>query len=305
MILRAIWLVVGVAGGNLCCGCCTLLRVGPRLLCATGRTRREPPRKRWGRRARTCSTSPTAGVPGGVGRRAGAVRPARRAGQLRRHHRAYQHPHRGRRSGGLRDGLPGEPDGACCTSQAVLPAMRERGYGRILHVASIAGKEGNAGMAAYSQGRADRLGEGDGKGIRRERRHGERARAGGDPNGDGGGDAGGAGPLHDRQDPDEALRRAGGGGRDDRRIVRPACSFTTGFTFDLERRPGGLLSTSASGVCRCPTLDQAAVDAVVGAVRLGERGGVRGGAQGHVGAGGELGLASPRRPRVPGRRRCR
>ncbi len=52
--------------------------------------------------------------------------------------------------------------GALHTSQAVLPAMRKRGYGRILHVASIAGKEGNTSMAAYSasEARADRLGGG-------------------------------------------------------------------------------------------------------------------------------------------------
>ena len=48
--------------------------------------------------------------------------------------------------------------GALHTSQAVLPAMRERGYGRILHVASIAGKEGNAGMAAYSASKAGLIG---------------------------------------------------------------------------------------------------------------------------------------------------
>ncbi len=44
--------------------------------------------------------------------------------------------------------------GSLITSQAVLPLMLERGYGRILHVASIAGKEGNAGMVAYSMSKA-------------------------------------------------------------------------------------------------------------------------------------------------------
>ncbi len=44
--------------------------------------------------------------------------------------------------------------GSLVTSQAVLPLMLERGYGRILHVASIAGKEGNAGMVAYSMSKA-------------------------------------------------------------------------------------------------------------------------------------------------------
>ena len=36
----------------------------------------------------------------------------------------------------------------------VLPIMRRQGYGRILNVASIAGKDGNAGMLAYSSSKA-------------------------------------------------------------------------------------------------------------------------------------------------------
>jgi 2-dehydro-3-deoxy-L-rhamnonate dehydrogenase (NAD+) len=48
--------------------------------------------------------------------------------------------------------------GALAVSQAVLPAMLERGYGRILHVASISGKDGNAGMAAYSATKAGLIG---------------------------------------------------------------------------------------------------------------------------------------------------
>jgi NAD(P)-dependent dehydrogenase (short-subunit alcohol dehydrogenase family) len=36
--------------------------------------------------------------------------------------------------------------------------MLERGYGRVLHVASIAGKEGNAGMLAYSSSKAAVIG---------------------------------------------------------------------------------------------------------------------------------------------------
>ena len=36
------------------------------------------------------------------------------------------------------------------TFQAVVPHMMQRNYGRVLHFASIAGKEGNAGMRAYS-----------------------------------------------------------------------------------------------------------------------------------------------------------
>ena len=36
--------------------------------------------------------------------------------------------------------------------------MMEQGYGRIVHVASIAGKEGNAGMVAYSASKAGLIG---------------------------------------------------------------------------------------------------------------------------------------------------
>jgi 3-oxoacyl-[acyl-carrier protein] reductase len=48
--------------------------------------------------------------------------------------------------------------GALIASQAVLPGMLARGYGRLLHVASIAGKEGNAGMLAYSTSKAGLIG---------------------------------------------------------------------------------------------------------------------------------------------------
>jgi 3-oxoacyl-[acyl-carrier protein] reductase len=40
----------------------------------------------------------------------------------------------------------------CC--RALVPSMRERNYGRIVNIASIAGKEGNANAAAYSAAKA-------------------------------------------------------------------------------------------------------------------------------------------------------
>lgn len=43
-------------------------------------------------------------------------------------------------------------------AKAVLPHMLQRNYGRILHIASIAGKEGNAGMLAYSSSKAAVIG---------------------------------------------------------------------------------------------------------------------------------------------------
>ncbi|HEV2319311.1 MAG TPA: SDR family NAD(P)-dependent oxidoreductase [Verrucomicrobiae bacterium] len=48
--------------------------------------------------------------------------------------------------------------GAFNTARAVIPAMLKQGYGRILHIASIAGKEGNAGMMAYSASKAAVIG---------------------------------------------------------------------------------------------------------------------------------------------------
>ena len=48
--------------------------------------------------------------------------------------------------------------GSFLTAKHVLPGMLKAGYGRILHIASIAGKEGNAGMLAYSSSKAAVIG---------------------------------------------------------------------------------------------------------------------------------------------------
>ena len=48
--------------------------------------------------------------------------------------------------------------GSFLTSKHVLPAMLKNKYGRILHIASIAGKDGNAGMLAYSASKAAVIG---------------------------------------------------------------------------------------------------------------------------------------------------
>ncbi len=48
--------------------------------------------------------------------------------------------------------------GSYHTSKHVLPLMLKNNYGRILHIASIAGKEGNAGMLAYSASKAAVIG---------------------------------------------------------------------------------------------------------------------------------------------------
>jgi 3-oxoacyl-[acyl-carrier protein] reductase len=48
--------------------------------------------------------------------------------------------------------------GSYFTAKHVLPVMLKNNYGRILHIASIAGKEGNAGMLAYSASKAAVIG---------------------------------------------------------------------------------------------------------------------------------------------------
>lgn len=48
--------------------------------------------------------------------------------------------------------------GALVVTQCAVPHMLEHGYGRIAHVASIAGKEGNPGMVAYSSTKAALIG---------------------------------------------------------------------------------------------------------------------------------------------------
>jgi len=48
--------------------------------------------------------------------------------------------------------------GSYLTSKYVIPLMLQQRYGRILHIASVAGKEGNAGMLAYSASKAAVIG---------------------------------------------------------------------------------------------------------------------------------------------------
>lgn len=48
--------------------------------------------------------------------------------------------------------------GSFYTSRYAIPFMLKNNYGRILHIASISGKEGNAGMLAYSASKAAVIG---------------------------------------------------------------------------------------------------------------------------------------------------
>ena len=49
-------------------------------------------------------------------------------------------------------------DGVFQVCRAVVPAMIERGWGRIVNIASIAGKEGNPNLSAYSASKAAVIG---------------------------------------------------------------------------------------------------------------------------------------------------
>jgi 2-dehydro-3-deoxy-L-rhamnonate dehydrogenase (NAD+) len=48
--------------------------------------------------------------------------------------------------------------GAFILSQCVIPKMLAASYGRVLHISSVAGKEGNAGMVSYSASKAGLIG---------------------------------------------------------------------------------------------------------------------------------------------------
>ena len=48
--------------------------------------------------------------------------------------------------------------GAIWLTQAVIPSMKSNKYGRIVHLASIAGKEGNPGLSPYNTSKAGMIG---------------------------------------------------------------------------------------------------------------------------------------------------
>ena len=125
--------------------------------------------------------------------------------------------------------------GAFLVSQAAARRMLPHAYGRILHLASIAGKEGNAGMVSYSASKAGLIGMVKAQGK-------EYAEFGITVNA--------LAPAVIRTSMVEAMPPAQVEYMTERIpmrrtgtleecaemiawIVSPACSFTTGFTFDL------------------------------------------------------------------------
>src|SRR5215470_12151727 len=121
------------------------------------------------------------------------------------------------------------------TARAVLPWMLKQNYGRILHIASVAGKEGNAGMLAYSASKAAVIGMTKVQGK-------EYAETGVTVNALS--PAVIQTPMVDVMPPEQVkymtakIPMGRCGSLDElvamvEFIVSPSCSFTTGFTFDL------------------------------------------------------------------------
>ncbi len=81
------------------------------------------------------------------------VRPHRNPGQQRRHRRAERQD-LGVSARSLAPGLAVNLDGPFHCCRAVAPLMIAQNYGRIVNIASIAGKEGNPNAPAYSASKA-------------------------------------------------------------------------------------------------------------------------------------------------------
>ena len=101
-------------------------------------------------------------------------------------------------------------NGVFYANRAAIPKMKENGYGRIVNIASIAGKEGNPMAGAYSSSKAAVIGdhEGDRQGCRRYRHPRQLHRAGGDQDADARAALRGAPRVHDVAHPARARRRA-------------------------------------------------------------------------------------------------
>ena len=107
----------------------------------------------------------------------------------------------------------------CC--RALVPLMIAQNYGRIVNIASIAGKEGNPNAPAYSrvQGRRHRADQVARQGARRLRHRGQLHHAGGGQDRDLRPDDAAAHRLHAVENPARPLRR-GRGDRGARRLLR-------------------------------------------------------------------------------------
>ena len=127
-------------------------------------------------------------------------------------------------------------NGVFYANRAAIPKMKENGYGRIVNIASIAGKEGNPMAGAYSSSKAAVIGadEGDRQGRRRQRHPRQLHRAGSDQHADPRADLRGAHRLHDGAHP---ARRGWASRTRSRRsicwLASEEMTFSTGACFDI------------------------------------------------------------------------
>ncbi len=120
----------------------------------------------------------------------------------------------------------------CC--RAAIAHMKANRYGRIVNIASIAGKEGMPGISAYSAAKAgrDRLLQGDRARARDERRHRELRGAGDHPDRVVPGNDASPHRRRARPHPDGAVLPPEEIAAVVAFAASEACSFTTGFVFD-------------------------------------------------------------------------
>jgi len=121
----------------------------------------------------------------------------------------------------------------CC--RAVAPHMVKAGYGRIVNIASIAGKEGNPNAVAYSASKAGviSLTKSLGKELAQSGRAGELRNAGGGEDRDLRPDDRNAHQVHALQDPDARFVHVEEIAALVCWLASADCSFSTGAVFDI------------------------------------------------------------------------
>ena len=131
-------------------------------------------------------------------------------------------------------------------NRAVVPVMLKNDYGRIVNIASVAGKEGNPNASAYSTSKAAVIGltKSLGKELARTRHPRQLRDAGGGAHGDLRPDDATAHRLHAVEDPDGTLRRRRGDRGAHRWLASEDCSFSTGAVFDAS---GGRATVTSDG----------------------------------------------------------
>ena len=126
-------------------------------------------------------------------------------------------------------------NGVFYANRAAIPKMKAGGYGRIVNVASIAGKEGNPMAAAYSSSKAGVIGltKAIGKDVADKRDPRQLRRASGDRHADARPDLRGAHRLHDLAHPTRPRRRAAGVAALICWLASEEMTFSTGACFDI------------------------------------------------------------------------